>query len=562
MSRFTDTLQCFIPRHELVFLRLIFCRSVNPRGQIAAAHDEVKCMRSKWSLPVAPVSLLSTRRDVLRGGTAAIAAAVAGSLSPWRAFAQTTSGSFDYYISPTGSDSNAGTSASPWALTAINTKRSTYAGKRVGVLPGTYNCLSLVGGSYRGDFATPAFNIAGGSSGSPTVIQSTTPRGAVLDASANSSNNPNGQPLIGTIGPTAGAGYITLDGFEIKNCYNRAISAGQDTGASFSGTRVLGLVIQNCFVHDVTNNIGAANPTAITMYSSQGAVIQNNYITNMYDNYSRASGIEIWTSIGTVTQFNSVISNSTQQSGGILHKNSSQHSNTLRYNFVDMTKSGSGGTYGVIVDDDGDGSTTDSIYNNVIVADAPVQASAMDVGNFPSSANHQVWYNNTFVGIPNCSVGCWVRFGAAGTIKFYNNIISRGTIGGRGDADTSASAFALVDYNCYPASPSLGLSPNGSQNYPNSVTSNLASWASTLPSGAIGKDAHSVAASPMFVGTGNGAARYKLQSGSPCSGKGSTNGTSGGSATDMGAWGNGASQVGCNFAPGSVVPDAPVLTVS
>jgi hypothetical protein len=50
-------------------------------------------------------------------------------------------------------------------MTALNTKRSTYAGKRVGVLPGTYNCLSLVGGSYRGDFATPAFNIAGGMSG-------------------------------------------------------------------------------------------------------------------------------------------------------------------------------------------------------------------------------------------------------------------------------------------------------------------------------------------------------------------------------------------------------------
>ena len=108
-------------------------------------------------------------------------------------------------------------------------------------------------------------------------------------------------------------------------------------------------------MHDIINNIGGANPTAITVYSSQGALIQNNYITNMYDNFSRASGIEIWTSIGTVTQFNTVISNSSPQSGGILHKNSSQHSNTLRYNFVDMTKSGSGGTYGVIVDDDGDG---------------------------------------------------------------------------------------------------------------------------------------------------------------------------------------------------------------
>jgi hypothetical protein len=519
-------------------------------------------MRRKNPSRIALTSATPTRRDVLLSGGATIAASLATSLLPRWAAAATSGTTFDYYISPTGSDGNAGTSASPWALTALNTKRSTYAGKRVGVLPGTYSCLTLVGGSYTGSFDTPAFCIAGGSASSPTVIQSTTPLGAVLNAGATSSNNPNGQPLIGTIGPTAGAGYITLDGFEIKNCYNRAISAGQNTGASFSGTRLPGLAIQNCYVHDITNNIGAANPTGITVYSSQGAVIQNNYITNMYDNYSRASGIEIWTSYGTITQYNSVISNSTQQSGGILHKNSSQHNNTVRYNFIDMTKSGSGGTYGLIVDDDGDGSTTDYIYNNVIVADCPVQASAIDVGNFPSSLNNQVWYNNTFAGIPNCSVGSWIRFGAPSTIKFYNNIISRGTTGGRGDLDTSASALALVDYNCYPATPSLGLSANGSTNYPGSLTSNIASWAATLPSSTVGKDAHSLAASPSFVASGSGAARYKLQSGSPCIGKGSTNGTTSGTATDIGAWGNGATQVGSSLSPGAVLPAAPALTVS
>jgi hypothetical protein len=521
-------------------------------------------MRPKWSRPVASVSLLSTRRDVLRGGTAAIAAAVAGSLAPWRAFAQTSSGSFDYYISPTGSDSNAGTSASPWALTAINTKRGTYAGKRVGVLPGTYNCASLVGGSYTGSFDTPAFSIAGGTSSSQTVIQSTVPRGAILNGGASSGNNPNGQPLIGTIGGVAGAGYITLDGFEIKNCYNRAVSLGQQAGASFSGTRLLGLVVQNCYVHDITNSIAGANTTAITFYSSQGALIQNNYITNIFDNTSRASGIEIWTSVQTVTQFNTVVSVSPQHIAGIQHKNSSQHSNTIRYNYVDMTRSGAGGTYGLNMDDDGDGTTTSSAYNNIVIADNVAKDANMDVGNYPASLNHQDWHNNTFVGIPNCSVGSWIRFGAPSTIKFYNNILQRGTTGGRGDVDTSASALSLIDYNCYPSQPALGLSTNGSEAYPTVLITSLASWSAALPSGTVGKDAHSITASPGFVAAGSGAAYYKLQSGSPCIGKGSSNGTSTGSATDMGAWGNGATQVGCNFALGAstTVPDAPVLTVS
>jgi hypothetical protein len=430
------------------------------------------------------------------------------------------------------------------------------------VLPGTYNCLSLVGGSYTGGFDSPAFNIAGGTASSPTVIQSTTPRGAILDGGATSGNNPNGQPLIGTIGPTAGAGYITLDGFEIKNCYNRAVSLGQETGAPFSGTRLSGLVVQNCYVHDITNTIAGANTTAITLYSSQGALIQNNYITNVFDSTSRASAIEVWTSIQTTTQFNTVISVSSQQIAGIQHKNASQHSNTIRYNYIDMTRSGSSGTYGINMDDDGDGSTTSSAYNNVVISDNPAKDANINTGNYPASLNHQDWHNNTFVGIPNCSVGCWVRFGAPSTIRFYNNIVQRGTTGGRGDVDTSATALALIDYNCYPPSPELGLSSNGVEAYPSTLMTSLTSWASALPSGTAGKDAHSIAANAMFVGSGSGAVSYKLQSGSPCIGKGSTNGTTSGSATDMGAWGNGATQVGCNFVAGAPVPLAPVLTVS
>jgi hypothetical protein len=508
------------------------------------------------------VRAATSRRDFLRYG--GVAAGVSFLLPSWPrlASAQSATG-FDYYISPTGSDSSPGTSASPWALTAINTKQSTYAGKRVGVLPGTYSCLTLVGGAYTGQFSTPAFNIAGGSSSAQTVIQSTTPRGAILDAGANASNNPNGQPLIGCIGPLAG--YITLDGFEIKNTYSRPVSVGQQTGAPFSGSRLLGIVIQNNYIHDNTNNLSGSNAAGITLYSSQGALIQNNYITNMYDNYNRSSGIEIWTSVQTITQYNTIVSAGSGQTVGIAHKNASQSNNTVRYNYIDMSKSGSGGAYATTMDDDGSGSVIDSFYNNIVIADQPVIAAAIDVGAFPSNTNQQRWYNNTFVGIPNMSVGAFVRFGASSTISFYNNIISRGTIGGRGDIDTNSSALALVDYNCYPSSPALGLSPNGSNNYPSVMSNSLSSWAAALPSSTAGKDGHSHAGDPLFVASGSGPGYYKLQAGSPCVGKGSTTGTSGGQSTDMGAWGNGASQIGANFAPGAVtspVPDAPVLSVS
>ena len=67
-------------------------------------------------------------------------------LASSRAYSSQPSGTtFDYYVSTTGSDSNAGTLASPWAITAINTKQATYAGKRVGLLPGTYDVSGLMG---------------------------------------------------------------------------------------------------------------------------------------------------------------------------------------------------------------------------------------------------------------------------------------------------------------------------------------------------------------------------------------------------------------------------------
>jgi hypothetical protein len=60
------------------------------------------------------------------------------------AYSQNTQATgFDFYISPTGSDGNPGTLKKLWAITAINTRRADYAGKRIGLLDGTYNLYAL-----------------------------------------------------------------------------------------------------------------------------------------------------------------------------------------------------------------------------------------------------------------------------------------------------------------------------------------------------------------------------------------------------------------------------------
>jgi hypothetical protein len=478
-------------------------------------------------------------------------------------FARAQSTTFDFYISPTGSDSNPGTANLPWALTALNTRQSTYAGRRVGVLPGTYDCLALVGGKYAPDFAIPAFNIAGGTAASPTIVQSTVPQGAILDGGANASNNSAGQPIIGTYAPTVGSGYLVIDGFEVTNSYNRAISVGTDVNA---GARAKGVVVQNCYVHKLTNEIQGANPTGITVYGCDGAVVQNNFVSDFLDTSSRACGIEYWTSINCVTQFNTVVSTNSQFTIGIAHKNVAQDNDTVRFNFIDMSATGANGVRAVCIDSDGDGTTTTTVNNNIMISDLSASPALIDTGNFPSSLDNQVWFNNTFVGIPNNSVGAFVRFGAPGTISFYNNVISRGTTGGRGDLNTNVSALKLLDYNCYPAHPVVGLTADGQSGYPIQMLTSLQSMLAGLASSIAGRDAHSLGADPMFVGTGSGPAAYQLKATSPCRNRGSTTGTPSGEATDMGAWGNGATQVGCDFAhqisavAAYAAPQAPKLT--
>ncbi|MCB1596189.1 MAG: hypothetical protein KDI87_00605, partial [Gammaproteobacteria bacterium] len=81
--------------------------------------------RNRFSTPGAAFSGVS-RRSVVKAGFAIPFAALLA--RPARVFAQQAG--FDYYISPTGSNSNAGTEGSPWALSALQSKGSTISGKR------------------------------------------------------------------------------------------------------------------------------------------------------------------------------------------------------------------------------------------------------------------------------------------------------------------------------------------------------------------------------------------------------------------------------------------------
>ena len=132
-----------------------------------------------------------SRRDLL-SRTAGVLCALALPQFVFRSALAQAAGSFDFYISPSGSDSNPGTQSSPWAITSLRDSsgnNSKIAGKRVGLLPGTYNVASLASGSDSGDYQRPVLHIPAGASGSPTVVQSVTPRAAIINFSHSSNIN-------------------------------------------------------------------------------------------------------------------------------------------------------------------------------------------------------------------------------------------------------------------------------------------------------------------------------------------------------------------------------------
>jgi hypothetical protein len=522
-----------------------------------------------------------SRRDVLRYGAAALAATAIAPLWTRRAAAQSVA--FDYYISTTGSDGNPGTLASPWALSSLlssSPNQSKMAGKAIGVIAGTYNVMTLLGiSTYPGNEVMPTLLVVpGGASGSPTHLASCNSSGvyapvgnasgqwAIINGQGTAANNSGGQTLLGSFG--SNGGYITIDGLEVTGAYYHAIAAGYNIGGTFDGNRVAGVTIQNNYIHGVTNQIAQENPTGVTLYTCTGALVQNNYITNITDNSSRATCIETWNTDNTTIQFNTNIG-SASQPGGIFIKNQGNYQNTVRYNYVDLTAAGgaSNGVGGLNADLWGSASNTSSWYGNVVIADNPVWSNVIGSSPFPNTPERQLWYNNTFVGIPGAGDSIICRCGSPGTITFYNNICYS-TSSNYGQLVTNVSALALSDYNLFNVL-KLGLMPDGGGKIESAATqsyTSIASWAAALNSAVAGKDAHSISTAPTFVGGSPTlpALYYQLASGSAGKNAGSTNGQTSGSATDMGAWGNGASQIGASFAPGVsiAVPAAPVLSLS
>jgi hypothetical protein len=157
------------------------------------------------------------------------------SLAPVQAEAQTT-----YYVSPTGSDSNSGSSSSPW-LTPAHSSSVAAAGDTVIFENGTYE---IPAGGSNGDWHIST----GGKSGSPITYKAQNKWQAKLVGTGMG----DGSTIIGVSGS-----YVTIEGFDITGTdANGIILAVSGSSAEYNAA-------QNNYVHDMTTPCTSNSGTAI-----------------------------------------------------------------------------------------------------------------------------------------------------------------------------------------------------------------------------------------------------------------------------------------------------------
>lgn len=451
---------------------------------------------------------------------------------------------FNFFISPTGSDGNLGTLASPWAITSLrdnNSNNSLIHGQRIGLLPGTYT-INFSSGNNPTDFASPCLHLPAGNSSASTYLASCdsggnySARSAVIlipgsNTTANcligQDANGNGFWHIDGVVFDGGGTYPSTGGFTISlMCYEPiGLSAGQ-------------VIVENCEWRNLISPTGSGgNITYMFFDNVANAIIRNNYFhdfTHSSDPFHghaiecyNCSGIEI--SHNTFVNCLSCIDFKVGDVAGNVYAN-----------YFGLTNAaGVSPIYGF----DGDQLKLTNIPNvlhhNIIESNGQVRAN--DVSN-TEILQSITWYNNTTYDIgsgahTSLDLRC---SGTGNTLNSYNNIaVMTGTSGGGGGGGYSVwptPAWTISNYNCF----AFGGFTNGfAIGYPSpTLYSSLVNFR-TAPGSPDAQSISGNAAFPQFASSivvGNGPTQYQLGGSSPCLSAGKTGGVSGGASVNMGAW--------------------------
>ena len=435
-------------------------------------------------------------------------------------------GAFDYYIGPSGSDSNPGTLASPWAITALQSKSGIIAGKVIGLLDGTHVCN--IGATDQGGTGGIQWNAAG------CTLKAVNARLAIITTNNGVTYPQIVDPCIQIL-----AANCTIDGVKFYQ--------SQAAYLRVTGT---GTTIKNCWFEDALQSRNVAYSTAnpndnfgaiITAISSFPTwTVDNCYFSNIYN----ANASENCCGIGPLYYAgNTTITRCTfkNSANGIGWKSDNAGPLTVNQCYFDSTISRVA-VHGGMSNDVYNIPMQFTFKNNVVNR----VGYALDSWEASSPGDTENWtdiQHNTFVMDNNL-------YGAEGVV--YSDALTGRVLSGaelhhcvlrdnvfqlvsgvqpilywQTGRNASVDLYGTIDYNLYST---VKMKDADGVTY-----STLANWQTRT-----GQESHSLNASATFVNsTGGTPASYALASGS---GKNAAS-----DGTDMGAWGGGVTQIGSSF---------------
>jgi len=521
-----------------------------------------------------------SRRDVLRaGGLLLPAAAVAPALFARVSRAATTGSTFDYYISTSGSDSNPGTLASPWAITGINTHQSTYAGKRLGILPGTYDVSVMMANC---NIEEAILQINGGpNSSTPTYIGTSNSTGqyqagtATLDCFGSVGQYGGGNNVFPyPIGQTDGGGNAgpqppnlgnwILDGLNISGFSRWGVTLADSGGGP---AQIQNVQLLNLTLHDSLCTTTNTHPGPIMLYRVNNVLVSNCWLYNNKNTAADANhyaGILIFGISGPSTGV--IIEKCTFQNSSCIYgaeDNSAVDNTIIRQCYFDMTLAGTNFNQPYAIQGFGkaqSGLTGCSFYNNIVKG-----GNLYDMGGTVPSSNGIAVYNNTWdraggAGYGNSDGGIRLEeaSGKSKIFSCYNNLIydnGATSIGSYGYVASNTDGFSVLDYNIY------GTIANGYYTYGANGGSNVGAVSFAAWKSATGGDAHSTTNSTNpFTNNGANALAYQISAGSPAYQTGRVGGVASGAVCNIGAWDGTVTQIGYSSTGVSILtPKSPVL---
>jgi parallel beta-helix repeat protein len=343
-------------------------------------------------------------------GAPRLLAAISASAPTMSAATTTPATAYNYYVSPTGSDTAAGTKAAPFKTLARAAKAATAAGTTVWVAPGTY----------AGGIKTTA----NGTAAARIYWVSTTKWGAKIVPPSSSSNNNawdnrgNYVSIIGfdVDGTNSGSGTKWTHGIYTGGSYgmiqdNHIHHLARSVACTSAGGSAIGVDsyyhgVKTDIVSNVVNDIGPAGCTYVQgIYVSTSGTIKNNLVYRV-----GAVGIHLWHDATDV-----VITNNTVTSSN----------------------------FGMVIGG-GDFYYTSAGANNVYVANNIVYDNKYGISEQGTTGKNNKYVNNLVFQNPTYN------------ISLRNGLVATGTISSNPLFKAYSKTAATPDYHLTTSSPAIG----------------------------------------------------------------------------------------------------------